>query len=77
MAEAIKRDARRSLIASVVLQGEYGVSDVPVEVPIVLGRSGVLKILEVELTPEESQKFMQSVEAIKKLISSIPSGYLQ
>ncbi|MEM2025516.1 MAG: NAD-dependent malate dehydrogenase, partial [Desulfurococcaceae archaeon] len=65
MAEAVKRDAKRSLIASVVLEGEYGVRDVPVEVPIVLGRRGVLKVLEVELTEEERQKFMQSVEAVK------------
>jgi malate dehydrogenase len=77
MADAIRRDAKRSLIASVVLQGEYGVNDVPVEVPIVLGRSGVSRILEVELTAEEKQKFLQSVEAIKKLIASIPPAYLQ
>lgn len=77
MAEAVKRDSKRSLIASVVLNGEYGVSDIPVEVPIVLGRRGVLKILEVELTQEEREKFMQSVEAIRKLISTIPPSYLQ
>jgi malate dehydrogenase (NAD) (EC 1.1.1.37) len=77
MVDSIKRDARRSLIASVVLKGEYGVDDVPVEVPIVLGRGGVLRILEVELAPEERQKFLQSVEAIKKLIGSIPPDYLQ
>lgn len=77
MAEAVKRDARRSLIASVVLQGEYGVRDVPVEVPLILGRGGVVKILEVELTEEERQKFMQSVEAVRKLVTSIPPAYLQ
>ncbi|MGC9051760.1 NAD-dependent malate dehydrogenase [Pyrobaculum sp.] len=77
MAEAVKRDARRSLIASVVLQGEYGVRDIPVEVPLILGRSGVVKILEVELTEEERQKFMQSVEAVRKLVASIPPAYLQ
>ncbi|ABL87790.1 malate dehydrogenase (NAD) [Pyrobaculum islandicum DSM 4184] len=77
MAEAVKRDTKRSLIASVVLQGEYDVRDVPVEVPVILGRSGVLKVLEIELSAEERQKFMQSVEAIRKLIASIPSNYLQ
>jgi len=77
MADAIKRDARRSLTASVILKGEYGVDDVPVEVPMVLGRGGVLRILEVELAPEERQKFLESVEAIKKLIGSIPPAYLQ
>ncbi len=77
MAEAVKRDARRSLIASVVLQGEYGVRDVPVEVPLILGRGGVVKVLEVELTEEERQKFMQSVEAVRKLVASVPPAYLQ
>ncbi|MFN3804713.1 MAG: NAD-dependent malate dehydrogenase [Pyrobaculum sp.] len=77
MAEAIKRDSRRALIASVVLSGEYGVSDVPVEIPVVLGKSGVLKILEIELSPEERQKFLESVEAIRKLIGVIPPAYLQ
>jgi malate dehydrogenase len=73
----VKRDARRSLIASVVLQGEYGVRDVPVEVPLILGRGGVVKVLEVELTEEERQKFMQSVEAVRKLVASVPPAYLQ
>ncbi|MEL9991168.1 MAG: malate dehydrogenase [Thermoproteus sp.] len=75
MAKAVKRDERRALIASVVLKGEYGVTDVPVEVPIVLGRGGALKVLEVELNSEEKVKFAQSVEAIRKLLSSLPPKY--
>lgn len=75
MAKAVKRDERRALIASVVLKGEYGVSDVPVEVPIVLGRGGAVKVLEVELNAEEKTKFAQSVEAIRKLLNSLPSQY--
>lgn len=75
MAKAVKRDERRALIASVVLKGEYGVSDVPVEVPIVLGRGGVSRVLEVELSEEERAKFAQSVEAIRKLLNSLPSQY--
>jgi len=77
MADSVKRDARRSLIASVVLKGEYGVFDVPVEVPIVLGKTGVVKVLEVELAPEEKEKFNQSVEAVRKLVGAIPQTYLQ
>ncbi len=76
MAEAVKRDSRRSYIASVVLNGEYGVVDVPIEVPVILGRSGVVKVLEIDLSPEEREKFMQSVEAVRKLISSVPPSYL-
>jgi len=60
-----------------VLKGEYGVFDLPVEVPIVLGKTGVVKVLEIELTPEEKEKFNQSVEAIRKLVGTIPQSYLQ
>jgi malate dehydrogenase len=77
MAYAVKRDARRVLIASVVLQGEYGVHGVPAGVPVVLGRGGVLRVLELELTPEERQRFAESVEAVRRLIAQIPPAYLQ
>ncbi|CCC82058.1 malate dehydrogenase [Thermoproteus tenax] len=75
MAKAVKRDERRALIASVVLDGEYGVRGIPVEVPVVLGRGGAIKVLEVELSPEEKQRFQQSVEAISKLLNSLPAQY--
>ncbi|KUO84040.1 MAG: hypothetical protein AT711_06190 [Thermoproteus sp. CIS_19] len=75
MAKAVKRDERRALIASVVLRGEYGVTDVPVEVPIVLGRGGAVKVLEVELGVDEKAKFAQSVDAIRKLLNSLPEKY--
>ncbi|MEM1662768.1 MAG: NAD-dependent malate dehydrogenase [Pyrobaculum sp.] len=75
MAEAVKRDSKRTLIASVILMGEYGVREVPVEVPIVLGRRGVERVLEIELTEDEREKFNQSVEAVKKLISTLPQTY--
>ncbi|MEM5827776.1 MAG: hypothetical protein QXT46_07235 [Pyrobaculum sp.] len=47
----------------------------PVEVPIVLGRRGVERVLEIELTEDEREKFNQSVEAVKKLISTLPQTY--
>lgn len=75
MARAIKRDEKRALIASVVLKGEYGVDGLPVEVPLILGRGGAEKVLEIELSPEEKDRLAQSVEAIRKLINSLPSQY--
>ncbi|MFB6491147.1 MAG: malate dehydrogenase [Thermoproteus sp. AZ2] len=75
MAKAVKRDEKRALVASVVLRGEYGVDGLPVEVPLILGRGGAEKVLEIELSPDEKNKLAQSVEAIRKLINSLPNQY--
>jgi malate dehydrogenase len=75
MAEAIKKDAKRIFIASVYLDGEYGVSDVVAEVPVVLGRRGVERIVELPLNEEERQGFLKSVEAVRALINALPEEY--
>jgi len=75
MAEAIKRDAKKMFIASVYLNGEYGVSDVVAEVPVILGREGVERILELPLNEEERQGFLRSVEAVRSLINALPEEY--
>jgi len=75
MAEAIKKDQKKALIASVILQGEYGVNDVVAEVPIILGKEGVEKVLEVPLTEEEKEGFMKSIEAVRNLLASLPPEY--
>jgi len=76
MVDAIKRDRKIALEASVYLQGEYGVSDVMAEVPVILGRGGVERIIEVPLTEEERKFFMSSIEAIRRNIAQIPRDML-
>jgi malate dehydrogenase len=76
MVDAIRRDRKIALEASVYLQGEYGVSDVMAEVPVVLGRNGVERIIEVPLTEREREFFMKSIESIRKNIAQIPSSVL-
>lgn len=76
MAEAVKKDLKRMFLASVYLKGEYGLEDVTVSVPIVLGRNGVEKILELPLTEDERKGFLESVEAIKTNIGQIPKELL-
>jgi len=44
---------------------------------VVLGRNGVEKIIELNLTPEQRQKFMQSIEAIRKNLTQVPPEYLK
>ncbi len=76
MMESIKKDLKRVFLTSVYLDGEYGLNDITVSVPIVLGRKGVERILELPLTDEERKGFLESVEAIKANLAQIPKEYL-
>jgi malate dehydrogenase len=71
MADAILRGRNRVMGVSTYLQGEYGFSDISIGVPVVLGKGGVEKILELELTPETRQRFESSVSIIKEAISRL------
>ncbi|MGC9135602.1 malate dehydrogenase [Caldivirga sp.] len=77
MVDSIKKNRKRVFEASVYLDGEYGVKDVFAEVPVVLGKDGVEKIIELSLTQEQKQKFMQSIEAIRKNLTQVPPQYLK
>lgn len=76
MLEAMIRDKKRVLPACAYLQGEYGYNDVCAGVPILLGRSGVEKILELKLTEEEKGLFKKSVEELQEAINEIRSANL-
>jgi len=76
MAESIVRNMRRIFLASVYLDGEYGVKDVTVDVPVVIGKGGAEKIIELPLNEEEKEGFLKSVEAIKANIAQIPKELL-
>ena len=70
MADAVIRGRNRVMSVSTYLDGEYGFSDVSIGVPVVLGKNGVERILELELTPEAKQLFEKSVSIIKEAIKS-------
>jgi malate dehydrogenase len=71
MIDAILLDKHKILPCSVLLQGEYGVRDLFVGVPVKLGRRGVEKIIEIALTPEEDVAFKKSAAAVKELVGVI------
>jgi len=71
MADAVLRGRNRVMSVSTYLQGEYGFSNVSIGVPVVLGRNGVERILELELTPEAKQLFEKSVSIVKEAIASL------
>jgi malate dehydrogenase len=75
MVEAIVRNQRRVLPCSVELQGEFGVKDAFVGVPVVLSAKGAEKVLEFELSASEKEAFGKSVAANVELMT-IARGFL-
>ncbi len=68
LVDAVLRDSKRVFPVSVLLEGQYGFSDVALSVPCVLGSQGVEKILEISLSEEEEQKMENSVKVLKELL---------
>jgi len=71
MVESIIKDKKRVLPASVLLKGEYGINDVFVGVPVVLGTGGVEKVIEMKLEPDELETLKKSAEHVRKLQEEI------
>ncbi len=65
MVEAILKDKKLILPASAYLDGEYGLRDIYFGVPVVLGRKGVERIIEIELTDEEKEAMKRSEQLIR------------
>jgi malate dehydrogenase len=68
MAEAYLRDKKRVLPCAAQLDGQYGVKDLYVGVPVVIGAGGVEKIVEISLNPDEKAAFDKSCAAVRELI---------
>lgn len=73
MAQAILTDEKKLLAASALCEGEFGIDDLYIGVPIILGGGGVEKIVELKLTDEESGMLKNSASAYKKTLASL--GY--
>ena len=71
MADAILRGRNRVMGVSTYLQGEYGFSDVSIGVPVILGRNGIERILDLELMPETKKRLEKSVSTIKQAIKKL------
>ena len=71
MVDAVVRDRNRVMSVSTYLKGEYGVSNVSIGVPVVLGKNGVEKILELDLKPETHKEFLDSVAIVKDAIKQL------
>ena len=70
MAESYLKDKRRVLPCAAYLNGEYGVKDMYVGVPVVIGANGIEKIVEIDLNAAERAMFQKSVESVKGLVEA-------
>jgi malate dehydrogenase len=70
MAESFLKDKKRVLPCAAHLSGQYGVNDLYVGVPCVLGAGGVERIVEIELDDTARQNFKVSVDAVKELLEA-------
>ncbi len=71
MAEAIVKDKKRILPCAVWLQGEYGISDTVVGVPVKLGKNGVEEIIQIKLNAEEQAALNKSAADVKENIGKL------
>ena len=71
MARFVLLDKKRLLPVAAYLEGEYGETGIFVGVPAILGAAGIEKVVEVDLTSEESQAFKMSAQAVKDLVKEV------
>ncbi len=73
MAESYIKDKKRVLPCAAKLNGEYGIKGLYIGVPVVIGKDGVEKIIDIKLNPDEQEMFDSSVQAVKDLIEAMES----
>lgn len=71
MAEAILKDKKKILPCAACLNGEYGIRDLFIGVPVKLGEGGVEEIIEIKLTDSEQAAIDHSAEAVRSLVADI------
>ncbi len=71
MIRSILLDEKRLLPCAAYLNGEYGVKDLYVGVPVILGKEGVEKVFEIKLSKEEKAQFRESCTSVRKLIKKL------
>jgi len=71
MAESYLKDKKRVLPCAAQLKGEYGLRDIYVGVPVVIGAQGVERVIEINMNAREKKMFTQSVQAVRGLIAAV------
>lgn len=71
MIKSILLDEKRLIPCAAYLNGEYGMKDIYLGVPVILGREGVERVFEIKLTKEERAQLKESCSAVKKLVKKL------
>ena len=66
MVQAIACDQKKMFPCSALLEGEYGMNDISIGVPVILGKNGIEKIVEIDLNDAEKAKLTESAEGVRK-----------
>ena len=67
LVESVLRDEKKLRTCSVLLEGEYGQNDICLGVPVVIGKNGWERIVDVQLTEEEQANFNKSADAVRRM----------
>ena len=70
MAESYLKDLKKQLPCAVYLNGEYGEKEIYAGVPVIIGKNGVEKIIELNLSSEEKVNFENSVKSVRELLNA-------
>ena len=70
IAESYLKDQKKQLPCAAYLRGEYGVKNLYAGVPVIIGASGVEKVIELKLSDEEKKSFRQSIKSVEDLFSA-------
>ena len=70
MAESYLKDLKKELPCAVYLNNEYGVKDLYAGVPVIIGKNGIEKIIEINLSKDEKKDFDRSISAVEELFAA-------
>ena len=70
MAESYIKDLKKEMPCAAYLNGEYGVKDIYAGVPVIIGKNGVEKVIEIKLSSEEKEQFDKSIKAVQDLFNA-------
>ena len=70
MAESYLKDQKKQFPCAAYLNGEYGVKDLYVGVPVIIGKNGVDKVVEINLNSQEKSNLDKSIKAVQELFDA-------